>query len=55
MSDVRENRRLCNALFEFIREVLLVEENVRISELLIEPVLHLLHADHDAIQIRIPC
>ena len=42
-----------NALLKLVAEGLLVEERIRILELLVEPVLHLLHTLHDPLQVRV--
>lgn len=42
-------------LLEFVREGFFVEEHVRITEFLVEPVLHLFHALNDPWQITISC
>lgn len=41
-------------LLEVLRKRLIVEEDVRILELPVEPILDLLHAAHDAGKVRIP-
>lgn len=42
-----------SALFEVVVEELLVEEDVRVAEALVEAVLNLLHAAHDAVDVQV--
>lgn len=38
---------------ESIRERLLIQEDIRIAKLLVESILHLLHADDDSVQVTV--
>lgn len=40
-------------LLESIRERLLVQEDIRVAKLLIESILHLLHANNDPVQVTV--
>lgn len=40
-------------LLESIRERLLVQEDIRVAKLLIESILHLLHANNNPVQVTV--
>ena len=49
----QQNTEIAHALNESLVEWLLVEEDVRVSELLVEPILYLLHAHNDTIDVGV--